>query len=249
MNLVNLLDNVYVITIIEAFFLSFTISPKSLAAAGKELYDYLAADDLEQARYKVGWIVGRDTDKLTPGEVSRATIETIAENTVDGVIAPLFYFAIGGVPLAFLYRAVNTLDSMVGYKNDRYMYFGRVAARTDDVLGYIPARITGLLFVVSAFILGYDGKKAWQILRRDAAKHPSPNGGWAEATVAGALHIRLGGYNSYFGRVHFREYMGDPVEELGLDHIMKTIRLMYTDTILFLIICHLLFVICSLGVL
>ena len=249
MNLVNLLNNVYVITIIEAFFLSFTISPKSLAAAGKELYDYLAADDLEQARYKVGWIVGRDTEELTPGEVSRATIETIAENTVDGIIAPLFYFAIGGVPLAFLYRAVNTLDSMVGYKNDRYMYFGRVAARTDDVLGYIPARITGLLFVVSAFILGYDGKKAWQILRRDAAKHPSPNGGWAEATVAGALHIRLGGYNSYFGRVHFREYMGDPIEELGLDHIMKTIRLMYTDTILFLIICHLLFVICSLGVL
>ena len=249
MNLVNLLDNVYVITLIEAFFLSFTISPKSLAAAGKELYDYLAADDLEQARYKVGWIVGRDTEELTPGEVSRATIETIAENTVDGIIAPLFYFAIGGVPLAFLYRAVNTLDSMVGYKNDRYMYFGRVAARTDDVLGYIPARITGLLFVVSAFILGYDGKKAWQILRRDAAKHPSPNGGWAEATVAGALHIRLGGFNSYFGRVHFREYMGDPIEELGLDHIMKTIRLMYTDTILFLIICHLLFVICSVGVL
>ena len=248
MNLVNLLDNVYVITLIEAFFLSFTISPKSLAAAGKELYDYLAADDLEQARYKVGWIVGRDTEELTPGEVSRATIETIAENTVDGIIAPLFYFAIGGVPLAFLYRAVNTLDSMVGYKNDRYMYFGRVAARTDDVLGYIPARITGLLFVVSAFILGYDGKKAWQILRRDAAKHPSPNGGWAEATVAGALHIRLGGFNSYFGRVHFREYMGDPIEELGLDHIMKTIRLMYTDTILFLIICHLLFVICSVGV-
>ena len=248
MNLVNLLDNVYVITLIEAFFLSFTISPKSLAAAGKELYDYLAADDLEQARYKVGWIVGRDTEELTPGEVSRATIETIAENTVDGIIAPLFYFAIGGVPLAFLYRAVNTLDSMVGYKNDRYMYFGRVAARTDDVLGYIPARITGLLFVVSAFILGYDGKKAWQILRRDAAKHPSPNGGWAEATVAGALHIRLGGFNSYFGRVHFREYMGDPIEELGLDHIMKTIRLMYTDTILFLFFFYLLFVICSVGV-
>ncbi|WP_303685181.1 cobalamin biosynthesis protein CobD/CbiB, partial [Anaerovibrio lipolyticus] len=154
-----------------------------------------------------------------------------------------------GVPLAFLYRAVNTMDSMVGYKNDRYIYFGRVAARADDVLGYIPARITGLLFVVSAFILGYDGKKAWKILRRDASKHPSPNGGWAEATVAGALHIRLGGFNSYFGKVHFREYMGDPIEEIGFDHIMKTIRLMYTDTILFLIICHIIFAICSMGVL
>ena len=249
MNLVKMLDNIYVVTLIEAFFLSFTISPKSLAAAGKELYGYLVADDLDNARYKVGWIVGRDTDELTPGEVSRATIETIAENTVDGIIAPLFYFAIGGVPLAFLYRAVNTMDSMVGYKNDRYIYFGRVAARADDVLGYIPARITGLLFVVSAFILGYDGKKAWKILRRDASKHPSPNGGWAEATVAGALHIRLGGFNSYFGKVHFREYMGDPIEEIGFDHIMKTIRLMYTDTILFLIICHIIFVICSMGVL
>ncbi|MBE6106447.1 adenosylcobinamide-phosphate synthase CbiB [Anaerovibrio lipolyticus] len=249
MNLVKMLDNIYVVTLIKAFFLSFTISPKSLAAAGKELYGYLVADDLDNARYKVGWIVGRDTDELTPGEVSRATIETIAENTVDGIIAPLFYFAIGGVPLAFLYRAVNTMDSMVGYKNDRYIYFGRVAARADDVLGYIPARITGLLFVVSAFILGYDGKKAWKILRRDASKHPSPNGGWAEATVAGALHIRLGGFNSYFGKVHFREYMGDPIEEIGFDHIMKTIRLMYTDTILFLIICHIIFVICSMGVL
>ena len=249
MNLVKMLDNIYVVTLIEAFFLSFTISPKSLAAAGKELYGYLVADDLDNARYKVGWIVGRDTDELTPGEVSRATIETIAENTVDGIIAPLFYFAIGGVPLAFLYRAVNTMDSMVGYKNDRYIYFGRVAARADDVLGYIPARITGLLFVVSAFILGYDGKKAWKILRRDASKHPSPNGGWAEATVAGALHIRLGGFNSYFGKVHFREYMGDPIEEIGFDHIMKTIRLMYTDTILFLIICHIIFAICSVGVL
>ncbi|WP_407399146.1 adenosylcobinamide-phosphate synthase CbiB [Anaerovibrio sp.] len=249
MNLVKMLDDIYVVTLIEAFFLSFTISPKSLAAAGKELYGYLVADDLDNARYKVGWIVGRDTDELTPGEVSRATIETIAENTVDGIIAPLFYFAIGGVPLAFLYRAVNTMDSMVGYKNDRYIYFGRVAARADDVLGYIPARITGLLFVVSAFILGYDGKKAWKILRRDASKHPSPNGGWAEATVAGALHIRLGGFNSYFGKVHFREYMGDPIEEIGFDHIMKTIRLMYTDTILFLIVCHIIFVICSMGVL
>ena len=249
MNLVKMLDNIYVVTLIEAFFLSFTISPKSLAAAGKELYGYLVADDLDNARYKVGWIVGRDTEELTPGEVSRATIETIAENTVDGIIAPLFYFAIGGVPLAFLYRAVNTMDSMVGYKNDRYIYFGRVAARADDVLGYIPARITGLLFVVSAFILGYDGKKAWKILRRDASKHPSPNGGWAEATVAGALHIRLGGFNSYFGKVHFREYMGDSIEEIGFDHIMKTIRLMYTDTILFLIICHIIFVICSMGVL
>ena len=127
---------------------------------------------------------------------------------------------------------------MVGYKNDRYLYFGRVAARTDDVLGYIPARITGILFVISALILGFDWKQSWKILRRDAKKHPSPNGGWAEASVAGALHIRLGGYNSYFGKVHFRAYMGDPVEKLDNSHIMETIRLMYTATILYLIIAH-----------
>ncbi|MBR2143611.1 adenosylcobinamide-phosphate synthase CbiB [Anaerovibrio sp.] len=242
MNIVRMCSNSYVIMAIEAFLLSFTISPKSLAAAGKEIHDYLVAKDLSQARFKVGWIVGRDTDKLEEGEISRATVETIAENTVDGIIAPLFFYAIGGLELAFLYRGVNTLDSMVGYKNDRYLYFGRVAARTDDVLGYIPARITGILFVISALILGFDWKQSWKILRRDAKKHPSPNGGWAEASVAGALHIRLGGYNSYFGKVHFRAYMGDPVEKLDNSHIMETIRLMYTATILYLIIAHVIYV-------
>ena len=247
MNIVRMCSNSYVIMAIEAFLLSFTISPKSLAAAGKEIHDYLVAKDLSQARFKVGWIVGRDTENLEEGEISRATVETIAENTVDGIIAPLFFYAIGGLELAFLYRGVNTLDSMVGYKNDRYLYFGRVAARTDDVLGYIPARITGMLFVISALILGFDWKQSWKILRRDAKKHPSPNGGWAEASVAGALHIRLGGYNSYFGKVHFRAYMGDPVEKLDNSHIMETIRLMYTATILYLIIAHVIHVFFTLS--
>lgn len=247
MNIMRMCSNSYVIMAIEAFLLSFTISPKSLAAAGKEIHDYLVAKDLSQARFKVGWIVGRDTENLEEGEISRATVETIAENTVDGIIAPLFFYAIGGLELAFLYRGVNTLDSMVGYKNDRYLYFGRVAARTDDVLGYIPARITGILFVISALILGFDWKQSWKILRRDAKKHPSPNGGWAEASVAGALHIRLGGYNSYFGKVHFRAYMGDPVEKLDNSHIMETIRLMYTATILYLIIAHVIYVFFTLS--
>ncbi|WP_297570819.1 adenosylcobinamide-phosphate synthase CbiB [uncultured Anaerovibrio sp.] len=247
MNIVRMCNNSYVIMAIEAFLLSFTISPKSLAAAGKEIHDYLVAKDLSQARFKVGWIVGRDTENLEEGEISRATVETIAENTVDGIIAPLFFYAIGGLELAFLYRGVNTLDSMVGYKNDRYLYFGRVAARTDDVLGYIPARITGILFVISALILGFDWKQSWKILRRDAKKHPSPNGGWAEASAAGALHIRLGGYNSYFGKVHFRAYMGDPVEKLDNSHIMETIRLMYTATILYLIIAHVIYVFFTLS--
>lgn len=223
----------------NALLLSFTISPRSLAEAGREIHGYLIQGDMENARYKVGWIVGRDTENLSEGEVTRATVETVAENTVDGIISPLFFFLIGGVPLAFLYRAANTMDSMVGYKNDRYLYFGRVAARLDDVLNYIPARITGCIFVLSAVLLRLDYGNAWRMLRRDASKHPSPNGGWAEAAVAGALQIRLGGYNSYFGRQSFRAYMGEPLKALKAEHIMSCIRMMYTATVLFLLLAHL----------
>ena len=235
-NIVALLGNLYLNEVVQAVLLSFTISPRSLAAAGREIRFYLLARNLEEARCKVGWIVGRDTDRLDVGGVTRATVETIAENTVDGIIAPLFFFVLGGAPLAMLYRAVNTMDSMLGYKNAKYLYFGRAAARLDDVLNYIPARITGLLMVIAAWFLQYDFKNAWHMMRRDAAKHPSPNGGYAEATVAGALQIRLGGMNSYFGRPSFREYMGDPLQELGPEHIQQTIRMMYATTILFLLI-------------
>lgn len=238
LGLVQLTGNEYLVIAVEAVLLSFTISPKSLAAAGQEIFGYLQAGDLANARYKVGWIVGRDTDKLSAGEVTRATVETVAENTVDGVIAPFFFFLLGGVPLAFAYRAANTLDSMVGYKNDKYLYFGRISARIDDVLNYIPARITGILFVVSAMVLKMNWRNAWQMLRRDAAKHPSPNGGWAEASVAGALQIRLGGWNSYFGKESFRAYMGEPIEELAAKHITGCIKLMYTATVLFLLVTH-----------
>ena len=219
---------------IEAFVLSFMISPKSLAEAGKEIYDLLIKEDILEARRKVSWIVGRDTDKLDEPEIVRAAVETIAENTVDGIISPLFFFLIGGLPLAIVYRAANTMDSMIGYKNDKYLYFGRIAARLDDVLNYIPARLTALLFIFSAVILRLDYKNAIAMMKRDANKHPSPNGGYAEATVAGALNIRLGGFNSYFGKKSFREYMGEPLEILSSRHILLTIRMMYTATILFL---------------
>lgn len=228
-------------TAVGALMLSFAISPKSLAKAGKELYGLLLAGDMVEARRKVGWIVGRDTDKLDEPEIARATVETIAENTTDGIIAPLFFFVLGGVPLAMAYRAANTMDSMLGYKNDKYLYFGRAAARLDDALNYIPARITAVLFIFAAWILGYDYKFAYRMMLRDAKKHPSPNGGYAEATVAGALHVRLGGYNSYFGQQHFRAYMGEPLETLGIKHIMGAIRLMYTATVLFIIICYAMF--------
>ncbi|MBE8952528.1 MAG: cobalamin biosynthesis protein CobD [Quinella sp. 1Q7] len=219
---------------IQALVLSFMISPRTLGDAAREIFYLLESENLPRAREKVGWIVGRDTANLNEAEVSRATVETVAENTVDGVISPLFYFAVGGLPLAVAYRAINTMDSMLGYKNEKYFYFGRVAARLDDVANFIPARLTGLLFVGAAIVLHLDWRNAFNMMRRDASKHPSPNGGWAEATVAGALNIRLGGTNYYFGEPHFRAYMGEPNEILEAAHILGAIRLMYTATILFL---------------
>ncbi len=225
---------------IKALVLSFMISPRTLGDAAREIYYLLETDNLTYAREKVGWIVGRDTQNLNEAEVARATVETVSENTVDGIISPLFYFAIGGLPLAIFYRAVNTMDSMLGYKNEKYFYFGQIAARLDDMANYIPARLTALLFIGAAIILRLDYKNAFKMMRRDAAKHPSPNGGYAEATVAGALNIRLGGMNYYFGKPHFRAYMGEPNEILEAAHILGAIRLMYTATILFLmIICAL----------
>ena len=215
--------------------LSFTISPRSLAEAGVEIKKYLDNDELSQARKKVSWIVGRDTENLDKSEVSRATIETVAENIVDGVISPLIYFLIGGIPLAFVYRAVNTMDSMVGYKNDKYFDFGFIAAKTDDIFNYIPARITGILIVIVAFMLRFDYRNSFKMILRDAGKHPSPNSGISEAGVAGALNIRLGGLNYYFGKSSFRAYMGDEINPIKPEHIIKTNLIMYSSTIVFIL--------------
>lgn len=217
-----------------AVLLSFTISPNSLAKAGNEIYQYLQIGNIDQARFKVGWIVGRDTDNLDVGEVTRATVETIAENIVDGIISPLFYFAIGGVPLAFLYRAVNTLDSMIGYRNEKYGDFGMVAARVDDVFNYIPARLTTVLLVLAAIVLRFNFCGTIITIWRDAAKHPSPNSGLSEAGVAGALGIRLGGLNYYGGVASKRAYMGEPHTLLAPIHIKQTIHIMYIATIFFI---------------
>ena len=216
----------------EALILSFAITPRSLAEAGNEIRRYLLDGDLVQARYKVGWIVGRDTANLNESEITRATVETVAENIVDGIISPLIYFALGGAPLAFLYRAVNTMDSMIGYKNEKYLHFGMVAARVDDVFNYIPARLTGVMIIVAAFVLGRDAQGAARMIVRDAAKHPSPNSGIAEAGVAGALGVRLGGLNYYGGIPSLRAFMGDETELLAAIHIEKTIAMMYAVTIL-----------------
>lgn len=215
-----------------ALLLSFAVSPRSLAAAGREIQACLEAGDLETARAKVGWIVGRDTDRLDTAEVTRATVETVAENITDGIVAPLFYAALGGAPLAILYRAANTLDSMVGYKNDKYRDFGLVAARTDDVLNYIPARFTGLLVVIAAAFLRFDARGAVRTIWRDAARHPSPNSGIPEAGVAGALGVQLGGLNYYGGVPSLRARMGEPRRDLAPGDIAATTRIMYTVTAL-----------------
>ena len=195
----------------EVVILYIAISPRSLAGAGFTISQLIKQGNIVDARKRLSWIVGRDTEDLDESEITRATVETIAENTVDGIIAPFFFFIIGGPMGAILYRTANTMDSMLGYKNQKYLYFGRVAAR-------------------------FDAKKAIEIGLRDAKKHPSPNGGYAEAPVAGALHIRLGGYNQYFKKMTFREYMGDPIEKLNRNHITRTIYMMYVTTILMVII-------------
>ena len=230
------LINEWVEYVIQVLIVYITISPRSLGAAGFEINRLLKQGLINEARERVSWIVGRDTDYLDEGEITRATVETIAENTIDGIVSPFFFFILGGPIGAILYRTANTMDSMLGYKNQKYMFFGRVAARFDDILNWIPARITFILFVISAFILRFDAKNAFHIGLRDAKKHPSPNGGYAEAPVAGALHIRLGGYNQYFKKMTFREYMGDALESLNRLHIIRCIYMMYLSTILMIVI-------------
>ena len=228
----------YLGLVIETIMTYQILATKCLKVESMKVYKSLETEDIEASRKAVSMIVGRDTNVLDDEGVTKAAIETVAENTSDGIIAPMIYTALGGPILGFVYKAVNTMDSMLGYKNDRYLYFGRVAARIDDVANYIPARITGIIFVVSAFVLRLNTTNSWKMLRRDASKHPSPNGGWAEASVAGALEIRLGGYNFYFGRETFRAYMGEPLQEMGPQHIMTCIQMMYTATILFLLLAH-----------
>ncbi len=205
---------------------------QSLRKHALAVFRPLQRGDLVEARQKVSWLVGRDTDQLDEVEVTRAAVESVAENTVDGVTAPLIFALIAGVPGAFFYKAVNTLDSNFGYKNERYLEFGWAAARFDDLVNFIPARISALLVVPAALLCHLDWRGSWRIFRRDRHNHPSPNGGQIEAAMAGALGIRLGGENSYFGKKSFRPYMGDGTKPLNRSHIQLTIRLMVMTTLL-----------------
>ncbi|SES87945.1 adenosylcobinamide-phosphate synthase CbiB [Anaerobranca gottschalkii] len=217
------------------------ISPKGLYVESMKVYHALRLGDLEKSRYLLSRIVGRDTDNLQDEDIIKATVETVAENTSDGVIAPLFYIGIGGPLLGLVYKAVNTLDSMVGYKNEKYQHFGWASAKIDDLFNYIPARITGFLYIISAYIWKMDYKNSWRILLRDRSKHASPNAGWPESAVAGALKIQLGGPNRYFGKVVDKEYIGDRIKKVEYKDILRVNKLMYTATMIFLILMSAIF--------
>jgi adenosylcobinamide-phosphate synthase len=221
----------------EVWLISTTIAVKGLADAGREVYSHLKHGDLNKARTSLSMIVGRDTESLDEREVSRGAVETVAENIVDAIVSPLFYAAIGGAPMAMAYRAANTLDSMVGYRDERYEHLGWASARFDDMANYLPARITAVLLVGISFLMGLQWRQCLFIIRRDARLHPSPNSGYTEAGVAGALGIQLGGVNYYKGVISNRAKLGDPCRPLEPKDILTTIRILHLLTAVFLFLC------------
>lgn len=226
--------NLYAGVIAEAVMTWQILATKCLRVESMRVYDALRTDGVDAGRRAVSMIVGRDTSVLDVAGVTRAAVETIAENTSDGVIAPMLYTAIGGPVLGFVYKAVNTMDSMLGYKNDKYMYFGRFAARLDDVVNFIPARISAYLMIAAAFIGGrqFDGKNAYRIFKRDRFNHASPNSAQTESVCAGALRVQLAGDAVYFGKLVKKKYIGDGLREIEYEDIKRANRLMYITAFL-----------------
>jgi len=214
----------YVVSVFSCYQL---LAVKSLKDESMKVYRELCRGDLARARKAVSMIVGRDTERLEEAGVTRAAVETVAENTSDGVVAPLFYLAVGGPVLGWFYKAVNTMDSMVGYKNETYLYFGRAAAKLDDVLNFIPARISAVLMTAAAFFLGLDWKHAWAVFLRDRFNHASPNSAQTEAVCAGALRVRLAGDAWYFGKLYKKKTIGDDLRPVEAEDIRRACRLLY----------------------
>lgn len=203
------------------------LAVKGLAVESRRVYGCLAAEDLPGARKAVARIVGRDTQNLTEEGVTKATIETVAENFSDGVVAPLVYMLIGGAPLALCYKAINTMDSMVGYKNQRYLHFGRAAARLDDAANFLPSRLAALFWILAAALTGQDGKNAWRIWRRDRRNHASPNSAQTESACAGALDVQLAGPAYYFGEYYDKPTIGDARRAVEPQDILRANRMLF----------------------
>ena len=212
------------------------LAARQLRIEALRVRDALVGEGLPAARAAVSMIVGRDTAQLDEAGVVRATVETVAENASDGVVAPLLFMAVGGAPAGILYKAVNTMDSMVGYRNDRYRHFGTAAARTDDVLNWLPARLTGVLMCLVAPLVGLDGAGAWRVFLRDRRKHASPNAAHPEAACAGALGVRLAGPASYFGIPHDKPYIGDDVRPVEPEDVTRSCRLLAATSLAALVL-------------
>lgn len=228
--------NTYLALIVESFMCYQILATKSLKVESMKVYDELAKNDLPSARKAVSMIVGRDTKDLTFSGVAKAAVETVAENTSDGIIAPMIFIAIGGAPMGFFYKAINTMDSMVGYKNEKYMNFGRFAAKLDDVVNYLPARISAYQMILSSFFLRYDYKNAFKIYKRDRYNHASPNSAQTESVCAGALDVQLAGNAYYFGKLYEKPTIGDDIREINYDDIKKANRLLYCTSIISIVI-------------
>ena len=204
-----------------------TLATKCLHKEGIKVYDSLAKNDINDARVKLSYIVGRDTRTLSEYEIIRADVETIAENTADGVIAPILFAIMGGAPLAMMYKGINTMDSMLGYMNEKYKYIGFFPAKTDDVFNFIPARITGVLMCLAAPLVGGNIAQSIKVMLRDRKNHKSPNCAYPEGAAAGAMRVQLGGTNVYFGEKMYKPTIGNKIKDLGKQHIVDTIKLMY----------------------
>lgn len=213
--------------LLETFFCYQLLAARSLQVESDRVYQALETGGVEEGRRAVSRIVGRDTQSLTEEGVVKAAVETVAENTSDGVVAPLFYLMLFGAAGGFFYKSVNTMDSMIGYRNDRYQYFGTAAARLDDVVNYVPARLSALFMLAAAFLTGKGGRRAWKIYRRDRRRHKSPNAGQTEAVMAGALGVELAGDAWYFGKLHRKPTLGDPVRPIEPKDIRRAGKLMY----------------------
>lgn len=209
---------------------------RALKDESMKVYRELVKPDLEGARYAVSMIVGRDTQSLTAEGVTKAAVETVAENTSDGIIAPMFYMVIGGPVLGWLYKSINTMDSMVGYKNEKYLNFGRYAAKLDDVVNFIPARLSAWMMILACRLTGLDAGKALEIFRRDRFNHASPNSAQTEAVMAGALHVQLAGDAWYFGKLYKKKTIGDALRRVEPEDIRRANRLLYAASVLSLVV-------------